>query len=93
MQEYITDVLRDASTGTNSALLEMAADAIDSRDQLLGLMQDFLRQYDLIAEFESTLNYDERADYHDFFGLGDEERDPFIELDEIFGVEEEEDEW
>lgn len=72
--EYITDRLRDVANGytTHVNIFEEAAEEIEQRDHMLRLLHDFLAHTNLVADFEATLDYEERIWYRRFFDLGDD---------------------
>lgn len=93
MEEYITDKLRDVANGYNAHvnIFEEAAEEIEQRDHMLRLMQDFLVQSGMRADFEATLDYEERIWYRKFFDIEDD----FFDDDADFlydGIEYEEEE-
>jgi len=87
--EYNTDRLRDVANGytTHVNIFEEAAEEIEQRDHMLRLMHDFLVQTNLVADFEATLDYEERIWFRKFFDLDND----FYEDDDVDFFYEEDD--
>lgn len=97
-EDYITDELREvanslAQDGPSAAALvcNRAAQEIDERDSLLSLAHSFLVGEGLYSEFERTLDFEERETYRRFFGLDDDSRDPFADLEDLALLDDEDD--
>ncbi len=72
MNDSITDRLRASEDGVEYeeaiSLLEEAATALDDRDELLKILNEFVGQYR--SEFEENLTYEQQEAYREYFDLG-----------------------
>lgn len=98
MAEYITERLQEAAEGDRNFLrvanlLRESAEEIEKRDEILEWVRAFFFERTLVREFESGLGYEERETFREYFGLSDDDRDPFAELEDIYGEDEDDHEW